>query len=82
MMNSTAKLSRLNTAMRYYELLEDLDLAERARRDAEKRRKATEKRNRAQKKRADAAFRYQVTMRAADDTIQSANNAMASIKSS
>lgn len=75
-------MEQINTGMRYYELFEELTPAERMQRDADKRRSANAKRDAARRRKVNAAQRYQDMLRSSNDAIQSANNALARIKSS
>jgi hypothetical protein len=72
----------LNTAMRYYEIFEKLTPVEKAQRETNRLRAASDKRANAQRKKTAAAFKYQDDVRAANATIQSANDTMAAIKPS
>jgi len=62
--------------MRYYEICEALTPAERAQRDAEKRRDANAKLDAARKRKANAARKYQDTLRSSNDAMRSATNTL------
>jgi len=66
--------------MRYFEILEALSVADRAKRDAEKRRVANSKRDTERRKQSDAARKYQDALRTSNEKIKSATNAVANIK--
>ncbi|TCM08318.1 hypothetical protein C8J41_102282 [Sphingomonas sp. PP-CC-3G-468] len=68
--------------MRYFEILEAVSVADRAKRDAEKRRVANAKRDMERRKQSDAAREYQDALRTSNEKIKSATNTMANIKPS
>lgn len=69
-------MKHINNTMRYYEICEELTSPERAQRDAEKRRAANAKLDAARKRKANAARKYQDTLRSSNGAIQSATNTL------